>query len=366
MALARLFTAHRLPTDQAKIKAMSEPTPKSQPWNLEQLPWVWLGALLVLLLFTPLGRLWPLAWMVVGAGVLLGIVTSRDALAFAITAIVAGTFTAGTWTDLIPTNSQALENEVPEIQFISLEGVRRIELRSFNGSIKVSNAPGPPRLLVRRKGNVSVRSETINEILKVQAKRPFFAWNTAANFELTLPAPQPLEPGLTLAVTTSNGPIEVSARVERLEVSTSGGRILLTDTGARFTQATNSNASIEISKASGILEASTSNATIQVTDSKDITCKLETSNGTIQLERLQLAANSRSSAHTSNAAINLIAIRAPAGLALTGETVNAKPDLILPGFEIKLDAQRFEARQNGLGMAELELETSNARITAKR
>jgi hypothetical protein len=348
---------------------MSEPvaTPNhaASRWTLEHLPWVWLGAVFVLLLFTPLGRLWPLAWMVTGAGVLLGSMSSRDALAFAITAIVAGSFSAGNWTDLIPNNTQSLENETPELQFISLEGVRRIELRSFNGSIKVSNAPGPAKLLVRRKGNVNVRNETINEILSVQAKRPFFAWNTAANFELTLPAPQPLEPGLTLALSSNNGPIEVGARAERLEVSTSGGRILITETGAKFTQASNSNASIEISKASGTLLASTSNATIQISEGKDITCELETSNGAIRLERLQFAANSTSSARTSNAPIDLIAPRAPAGLSLRGETANAKLDVILPGFEIKLEGQRFEARQNGLGMAELELNTANAQISVK-
>jgi hypothetical protein len=344
---------------------MSETIHKPQRWTLEHLPWVWLGALIVLLLFTPLGRLWPLAWMVVGVGVLLGSMTSRDALAFAIAAMTAGTFTAGNWADLIPTNPQALENEVPEVQFVSLEGVRRIEMRSFNGSIKVSNAPGPAKLLVRRKGNVTVRSETVNETLNVQAKRPFFAWNTAANFELTLPTPQPLEPGLTL-VLNGNGPIEVSAKVERLEASSNGGRMLIHDTGAKFTQVFNNNASIEINNASGRLEASTNNAAIQIIDGKDITCKLETSNGAIRLERLQLAANSRSSARTSNAPIDLIAVRAPAGLVFTGETANAKPDLSLPGFEIKLDSQRFEARQNGLGMAELELATANARITLKQ
>ena len=112
------------------------------------------------------------------------------------------------------------------MQFVSLEGVRRIELRSFNGGIKVSNATGPARLIVHRKGNVSVRSESINDILSVQAKRPFFAWNTAASIELILPAPRALEPGLSLALTTSNSPIEVSARVDRIKASTSGGRIL--------------------------------------------------------------------------------------------------------------------------------------------
>jgi hypothetical protein len=363
-----IFNAAR--TIRAKIRAMSETTPKleskSQPWTLEHLPWVWIGALIVLLLFTPLGRLWPLAWMIVGAGVLLGSLTSRDALAFAITAIVAGSLTAGNWADLIPDNSQALEAETPEIQFISLEGVQRIELRSFNGGIKVVNAPGPARLLVRRKGNVTVRSENVNGILNVQAKRPFFAWNTAASFELNLPLPQPLDPKLSLVLSTNNGPVEVTARVERLEVSSSGGRILVGETGATFTQAFNSNASIEISKASGTLEANTSNAAIQVTDGKDMTLKLESSNGGIRLERLQLAANSRSSARTSNAPIDLIAVRASAGLRISGETANAKPNLILPGFEIELDGQRFDAQQNGLGMAELELATSNARITATK
>jgi DUF4097 and DUF4098 domain-containing protein YvlB len=295
----------------------------------------------------------------------LGNLKSRDALAFAITAIIAGTFTAGNWADLIPNNTPTLEAETPEIQFVSLEGVRRIELRSFNGSIKVSNATGPARLIVRRKGNVTVRSETINEVLSVQARRPFFAWNTAASFELILPAPQPLEPGLTLALTTSNSPIEVTARVEHLEASTSGGRIWIQDTGAKHTQVFNSNAAIEIRKVTGTLEASTSNAAIQVSDADEINFKLETSNGAIRLERPKFAANSHSSARTSNAPIDLIAPRAPAGLNLRGETANAQLDVTLPGFEIKLDPQRFEARQNGLGIAELELETANARINVK-
>jgi CYTH domain-containing protein len=40
-------------------------------------------------------------------------------------------------------------------------------------------------------------------------------------------------------------------------------------------------------------------------------------------------------------------------------------DVTLPGFEIKLDGQRFEAQQNGLGVAELELGTTNAQINVK-
>jgi hypothetical protein len=353
---------------------MSETTKQpNSPWNLEHLPWVWLGALFVLLLFTPLGRLWPLAWVVVGAGVLLGNLKSRDALAFAIIAIIAGTFTAGNWTDLIsgpipsliPGDTATLEAGTPEIQFVSLEGVRRIELRSFNGGIKVSNANGPARLIVHRKGNVSVRSETINEILNVQAKRPFFAWNTGVSFELILPAPQPLEPGLTLALSTSNAPIEVTARVEHIEASTSGGRILIQETGAKFTQLFDSNATIEVNKPTGTLLANTGNATIQITDANEINFKLETSNGAIRIERPKFAANSHSSARTSNAPIDLIAPKAPAGLTVSGQTANANLDVILPGFEIKLDGQRFEAQQNGLGIAELELETANARINVK-
>jgi hypothetical protein len=347
---------------------MSEPASSSNAaddLHLEHLPWVWLGALFVLLLFTPLGRLWPLAWVITGSGMLLGNLKARDAIAYAVIAIIAGTFTVGNWLDLMPSNNPTLEAEAAEMQFVSLEGVRRIELRSFNGAIKVSNAPGPARLIVHRKGNVTVRIETVNEVLNVQAKRPFFSWNTGVSLELILPTPQPLEPGMTLALTTVNGPIEVSARIERIEASTSGGRILIQDTGAKFTQLLNSNAAIEISKPGGTLEASTSNAAIQISDAKEISFKLETSNGAIRMERPQFAANSHSSAHTSNAQIDLIAPRAPAGLILRGETANAKLDVTLPGFEIKLDGQRFEARQDGLGVAELELETANARINVR-
>jgi hypothetical protein len=356
---------------RAKIEQMSEPTPApaqrppKQAWNLERLPWLWLGLLFVVLLFTPLGRLWPLAWMVVGAGVLLENLSSRDALVFASTAIIAGSFSVGNWTDLISPNPPALENEAAEIQFVPLEGVRRIELRTFNGSIKILNAPGPARLTVRRKGGVNVRSETIGELFSVQAKRPFFAWNTAVNLELTLPTPKPFEPGLSFALITSNGPIEVNAKADRIEASTSGARILIQDTGTKSMQLNNSNAPIEINNASGSLLASTSNAMIRINEAKDLSLNLENSNGAIRLERLQLATNSRSSVRTSNAAIDLIAIRAPAGLSFKGETANAKLDVTLPGFELKLEGQRFEAKQNGLGIAELELETANAPINIK-
>ena len=349
-------------------KPASNPGPAQAPkqaWNLERLPWLWLGLLFVVLLFTPLGRLWPLAWVVVGVGVLLENLSSRDALVFASTAIIAGTFSVGNWTELISPNPLALENEATEIQFVALEGVRRIELRSFNGSIKILNAPGPARLTVRRKGGVNVRSETIGELLSVQAKRPFFTWNTAVNLELTLPIPKPLEPAPSLALITSNGAIEVNAKAERIEASTSGARILIQDTGAKFTQLLNSNAAIEVYKPTGKLEVGSSNGSIQVTDAKEISLKLEGSNGAIRLERPQFAANSRSSARTSNAVINVIAPRAPAGLSVRGATVNAKLNVTLPGFEIKLESQRFEAKQNGLGIAELELETANAPINVR-
>jgi hypothetical protein len=78
-----------------------------------------------------------------------------------------------------------------------------------------------------------------------------------------------------------------------------------------------------------------------------------------------LTNNTRSRAQTSNASITIAGLNAPSGLLVRGSTSNARVDVNAPGLNVRLEDTRFEARREGFGVAELELRTSNDRITLR-
>lgn len=334
------------------------PQPPTPPPPGLPVPWVWLGAAFLVMLFTPLGPLWPLVLIGLGALVWTKRLRLEQGILWAGAAVIGGVLSVGGWSGFAP-NFSLLGGGSSDRQVLSLEGIRKLEARTFNGAIRITPARGEARLTIRRRGDVSVTVSTTDDVLSIQAKRPFFTWNTGANLELELPAT------LELHLDTSNGPIEVTAPLKRLEASTSNGRLVTQGTGPGGLTLENTNGPIEISDTQGEIEAHTSNGDVRLTNASETTFRLETSNGAIHLERLNLAANTRNSARSSNGPINLTNVRAPAGLVLRGDTSNATVDVQLPGFEVKLESERFEARNTGLGPAELELDTSNARINVR-
>jgi hypothetical protein len=92
---------------------------------------------------------------------------------------------------------------------------------------------------------------------------------------------------------------------------------------------------------------------------------LETSNGSITIERVNFASDSSSTITTSNAPITVRAVDAPSGLNIHGDTSNDSLDVNLPGFDVNLEHDHFDAKRDGSNVATLELSTSNALISVR-
>jgi DUF4097 and DUF4098 domain-containing protein YvlB len=232
-------------------------------------------------------------------------------------------------------------------------------VRGFNGFIHV-NIAQEAKLQVERKGGASLNLERRGDMLLLLAKRPFFAWNSGVNLSLSIPA------NLELSLKTSNGVIDVFGAIKNAEISTSNASINLRDTGNTELKLETSNDAIVLERVSGKINAKTSNGSIRVTNASDAELRLETSNAGITLERVNFANNTKSSLFTSNGNVQLSSLNASSGLTIRGSTSNSKIDVNLPGFDLKLEDQKFEARRNnGFGMAELEVQTSNDRVTVR-
>jgi hypothetical protein len=323
-----------------------------------QTSWLPLGVLLLILLFTPLGSLW---WLFLAAVIALGwlkFLPLERALLWAAVIFAGGLFSAGGWngSSLSPVFNP---REVEDSQAFDTSGLRRLEVRGFNGFIRL-NVAGESKLQVERKGGASLSLERRGDVLLLTAKKPFFAWNSGINLTLNVPA------NLELSLKTSNGVIDVVGVVKNLEANTSNASINAKDTSNSDLKLETSNDVIVLERVSGSINARTSNGSIRVTGANDVELKLETSNASLTLERVNFANNSKSSLFTSNGNVQLIGLNAPSGFVIRGSTSNSKIDVNLPGFDLKLEDQKFEAtRNNGFGMAELEVKTSNDRVTVR-
>ena len=323
-----------------------------------QTSWLPLGVLLLLLLFTPLGSLWLL--FLVGVIVLFWFkfLPLERALLWSAVIFAGGLFSAGGWNgaSLSPVFNP---REVEDSQAFDTNGLRRLEVRGFNGFIHVTVAQ-EAKLQVERKGGASLSLERRGDVLLLLAKRPFFAWNSGVNLTLNVPA------NLELSLKTSNGVVDVVGAIKNAEISTSNASINARDTGNTELKLETSNDAIVLERVSGKINAKTSNGSIRVTNASNAELRLETSNAGVTLERVNFANNTKSSLFTSNGNVQLSSLNAPSGLTIRGSTSNSKIDVNLPGFDLKLEEQKFEARRsNGFGMAELEVQTSNDRVTVR-
>jgi hypothetical protein len=334
------------------VSLMKPETPPAQT------SWLPLGVLLLILLFTPLGSLWLLFLVGVIALAWLKFLPLERAFLWGAVVFAGGLFSAGGWngSSVSPVFNP---REVEDSQAFDTSGLRRLEVRGFNGFIRLTVAK-ESKLQVERKGGASLNLERREDVLILTAKKPFFAWNSGINLTLNVPA------NLELSLKTSNGVIDAVGAVKNLEASTSNASINVKDTGNTDLKLETSNDVIVLERVSGRVNARTSNGSIRVTNANDVELKLETSNASLMLERVNFTNNSKSSLFTSNGNVQLIGLNAPSGFLIRGSTSNSKIDVNLPGFDLKLEDQKFEARRsNGFGMAELEIKTSNDRVTVR-
>ncbi len=323
----------------------------------QQASWLPLGAFLIVLLFTPLGRLWWLWLLVVALVFLLRRMTLPIAAVWAAVAIAGGLFTAGGWNGR--TLSPTLRDDPEDQQSIDWTGIQRLEIKNFNGDIKILAQQGNGGLRLDRKGDASVSLERADTTLRITARKPFFSFSSGVNMVLTIPE------SLLVSIQNSNGMVHSSGLIRDLTINNSNGRIEIQDSGKSQVKLESSNGEIQLQRVSGEIKAKTSNAKIRLLQASNLQFNLETSNGSIQLEQLNLENNTTSKVQTSNGSIQLENIQAPSGLLIRGNTNNARVDVNLPGFELRLEDQSFEAKKEGFGQAILELQTSNDRIIVR-
>jgi Putative adhesin len=339
-----------------------EPTPPNQrrfsaPLLDGPTPWLWLGLLLLALLFTPLRHLWPLVILVAGALTLTGRMRSGRAMLFSFVALIGGVFSANPWAEFAPRFSRA--SEVGDAQSFALEGITTIDVKSFNGFVRVNVLAGEPRLEVKRRGGTTVTVDSSDGTLSIEAHKPFLSWGAGADLNIRVPE------ALNLHISTSNGEISLDGPAHRLEASTSNDPINVQNVGQTELKLETSNGPVSVSNAQGSVTASTSNASLKLMDASQVTADLETSNGSVTVERANFAPDSSSTVTTSNAPITVRGVDAPSGLSIHGETSNDTLDVNLPGFSLNLERDQFDAKRDGANAARLELSTSNALISVR-
>jgi hypothetical protein len=345
-----------LPSDQTPNVLTNQP----RSW-LEQMDqsssWLPLGVFLLALLFTPLGTLWWLWLLIIGGLFVAQRLKSSTALLWAVVALAGGILTAGAWNPR--TLSPALRNEPNDLQSLDWSGVQRLEIRGFNGSLRLNVREIGGDLRLERKGGASVALEKRGDTLRLVARKPFFSFSSGVDMVLDVP------PSLLLNLQTSNGGVRVEGLVKEIVAKTSNGRIELRDAGKTKANLETSNTEIIVERLSGELKAKTSNAKIRVLQGLDLQLAVQTSNANVQLEDVALQNNTSSSIESSNGLVQLERIRASSGLTIRGSTNNSRIEVDLPGFEVRLEDQRFEALKTGFGMAVLEVRTSNERIVVR-
>ncbi len=322
-----------------------------------QTSWIPLGVFLLALLFTPLGGLWWLAVIVVAVLTFRKVLRTETALLWTGVALAGGILTAGQWNS--QTLSPTFRNEPNDAQPLDWNGIRKLEVRTFNGPIRITATSGRQEARFERKGGATVSMERNGDTMRVTARRPFFSFSSGIGITLEVPE------DLSMRLENSNGAIRVEGRTRELEARSSNGRLELRDTGKVKAKLETNNAEIIFERVAGELKAVSANGAIRGLELNDVQLDLVTSNASIKLERTVLANNTRSKATTNNGGITVEGIGAPNGLVLRGSTSNARVDVQLSGFDVRLEDERFEARREGFGTAELELSTSNDRITVK-
>lgn len=233
------------------------------------------------------------------------------------------------------------EPTVQEDHELNLGGIRRLEARTFNGSITVRVGTSEPHLTVRRKGDVSITLEPQGDSFLIEARKNTpICPNCGASFELTLPE------GMTLVLHSSNGAIQTEGSLAGLDAHTSNGAVSVKGSGAAELRLHTSNGRITVTEAKGAVSA-------------------KTSNGAVVLEDLTLPPGSHSKAATSNGSVRVVGLLAPGGLEAEGHTSNGRVSVELQDASVQARRQSFSARRGGENPARLVLESSNGAISVR-
>lgn len=231
-----------------------------------------------------------------------------------------------------------------ETKPLEVAGATRLEVKTFNGFVKVVAGQEQPSVTISQRGQVSYSINRSGNTLVLEGKkRVTFCVNCEVAFEIRVPA------GLTTQITTSNGYVEVTGGVKGLQASTSNGYILTRDTGDTDLTLRTSNGRVEVYNAAGQIRANTSN-------------------GRVLLQRVSFPTGSDNWVRTSNGTITLEAPVMPGGMEVQGRTSNSRITFTLQGFSVSLERNSFVARkegEEGEGRARLALETSNGAITVR-
>ena len=307
------------------------------------------------MLFTPLGRVWPLVVVIAGGLVYAKRLRLETGLLWAAVAFAGGVLSAGAWSP--STLAPSFREEGANEQALP-SNFKRLEVRSFDGFVRVNARAGLTRVRLERKGGATVTIEQRGDTVILTARKPFFSFSSGVNISLDVPI------GLEALIQTSNAFIEWQGAAAKLELKTSNDRVTVRDTGAVAARLETSNDDISFERVSGSVYARTSNGAIRALDAS-LSLDAQTDNASINWERLTLTNNTKSRVATSNGQVSVIGLSAASGLTVRGSTSNARLDVIAPGFDVRLEDTRFSAVKTGFGMAELDISTSNDRITLK-
>lgn len=230
-----------------------------------------------------------------------------------------------------------------ETKPLETAGVAHLEVRTFNGFVRVVAGAESPGVTVTRRGQVSYTVGRSGDALVLEGKkRVTLCVNCMVAFEVRVPA------GLAVRIATSNGAVEVRGGVRGLEATTSNGHILARDTGTADLTLKTSNGRVEVQGASG-----------QV--------RVDTSNGSVLLERVTFRPGSTNWVRTSNGAVTVRASGFPQAVEIEGRTSNGRVSFGLSGFEVRIERSSFEAKREGErgSEARLELSTSNGAVSVE-
>jgi DUF4097 and DUF4098 domain-containing protein YvlB len=248
-----------------------------------------------------------------------------------------------------------------------LAGVTTLEVRTFNGEIKITRGE-VAKVTITRVGNPEIWQKRTSDQYLIQAKPcPGFWNNCGVSVEVKLTA------DMKLRLETSNGSIDVSGKTLGVRASSSNGTITTQNTGEAVLKLDTSNGNIEIQKNQGPIEADTSNGQIGIREVSG-SIAAHTSNGEVSLANVTFPSGSKNSISNSNGSLELVGFVAPAGFDIQGSTSNGSLELTLPQYQIKQDDSDFSATslesvdQSNSGPADqkggtLTLETSSGTIT---
>jgi DUF4097 and DUF4098 domain-containing protein YvlB len=220
------------------------------------------------------------------------------------------------------------------VQFdLNLRNPVRLELDSSNGEISVTGQM------------VAVKANTSNGKIRVVG---------AGQSEISLES--------------GNGELQVEGTQGPLSASTSNGEIIVRNVQPDHLRLESGNGQITLGQVrfgSGSHQISSSNGEIIVRDATDASFTIDTSSGQVVLERVELRPGPKSSVENSSDDIRISGLNAPDGLRLTGETGGGSTDVQLPGFNVRVEENRFEAGRDGSNPASLNLNTSGGSVRVR-